>query len=212
MAYKFWTNVGVTMQSAIATAKTITAITAANPGVATSTAHGFENGDYLLLSVPGVSMLDQRVVRVAAKATDTFQLEGIDTTNMTGFTTGTAQKITFGTAITSATGVNASGGDAEKADITTIHSNVRRRVPVVASPLSVALDLLWDPAEAGQVALKAAFDAMAPRGFKVRFADGATMVFYGYVSAPLVPTGTAQGVVTTAVEIESQNSPTLYAT
>lgn len=211
MAYKFWSNVGVDMQSAAATAVDITGITTADPGVATATGHGLSDGDYVLLTAPGVSLLDQRVVRVANSTTDTFELEGIDTTAMTGFTTGTASKLTFGNAITTATGLNASGGEQEYADVTTIHTNVRRRVPVLASPLSVSFDLLWEPSDAGQVALKAAYDAIAPKAFLITFSDGAVMAFYGYVSAALVPTGEAQSVVTTTVAIEAQSAPTLYA-
>jgi hypothetical protein len=80
-----WSNVAIAMQSALAAAKTITAITKANPGVATSPAHGYSAGTYLLLTVAGMFQLDQRVVRVASPATDTFQLEGIDTTNFDTF-------------------------------------------------------------------------------------------------------------------------------
>ena len=43
MGTKTWTNVQVAMQTVLAPAKTITAITKANPAVATSTAHGYTN-------------------------------------------------------------------------------------------------------------------------------------------------------------------------
>jgi hypothetical protein len=46
-----WSNVGIAIQSALAAAKTITAITKANPGVASSTTHGYSNGDYVLLTI-----------------------------------------------------------------------------------------------------------------------------------------------------------------
>ena len=42
------------MESAIAAAKTITAITKAAPGVFSSTAHGFANGDLILLEIQGM--------------------------------------------------------------------------------------------------------------------------------------------------------------
>ena len=44
---KVWKNVAVAMESARAAAKTITVVTKAKPGVASSTAHGFANGDIL---------------------------------------------------------------------------------------------------------------------------------------------------------------------
>ena len=102
-------SVAVAMQSAKAAAKTISAITKAAPGVATSTAHGYSNGDYIVLTVQGMWQLNDRVFRVCNVATDTFQLEdisggtGIDTSGYDTFSSGTAEKLTFGTTITTIT-------------------------------------------------------------------------------------------------------------
>ena len=119
---KVWKNVAVAMESARAAAKTITAVTKANPGVASSTAHGYANGDILILTAQGMFQIDQRVVRVAGVTADTFQLEGIDTANFETFVSGTAAKLTMGTSITTATTVNPSGGDFDFIDTTTIHA------------------------------------------------------------------------------------------
>ena len=59
-----WSNVAVSVQSAIAATKTITAITKASPGVVSSTAHGYSNGDYVLLTISGMYQLNYRVMRV----------------------------------------------------------------------------------------------------------------------------------------------------
>ena len=48
MTINVWSKVAVAVQTALASAKTITAITKANPGVATSVAHGYADGDILL--------------------------------------------------------------------------------------------------------------------------------------------------------------------
>lgn len=85
--------------SALAPAKTITGLTAATPGVATSVAHGFADGDLILLDIAGMTELDGALYRVYAKATDTFQLANlanngaISTAALTAFTSGTAQKV-----------------------------------------------------------------------------------------------------------------------
>ena len=85
--------------SALAPAKTITGLTAATPGVATSVAHGFADGDLILLDIAGMTELDGALYRVYAKATDTFQLANlanngaISTAAFTAFTSGTAQKV-----------------------------------------------------------------------------------------------------------------------
>lgn len=85
--------------TALAPAKTITGITVATPGVVTSAAHGFADGDPILLDVAGMTELDGALYRVYAKDTNTFQLArlsndgAISTAAFTAFTSGTAQKV-----------------------------------------------------------------------------------------------------------------------
>lgn len=55
--------------------KNITGITQANPGVVTSVAHGFSNGDWVYLTgIGGMTQLNGRTVKIAAAAADTFQI------------------------------------------------------------------------------------------------------------------------------------------
>lgn len=207
-----WSNVAVAMQSALAAADTITAITKANPGVVTATAHGLANGDYVLLTVNGMWQLNGKVVRVANVTTNTFELEGVNTTSFDTFSSGTAEAITFGTSITTATDINASGGDFEFIDTTTIHSNVKTQIPGAANPATYTFNNLWDVADAGLVALKAASDAQAQRAFKFTFGTaGQIMVYAGYVGATLLPTGSGQDKVITPVTITMFGTPTYYA-
>jgi hypothetical protein len=207
-----WSGVAVAMQSALASADTITAITKANPGVATSTAHGLSNGDYVYLSVLGMHQLNERVVRVANKTTDTFELEGIDTTLFDTFTSGTAEAVTFGTSITTATTVSNSGGGFDFIDTTTIHESTRSQVPGLPAAASYTMDHLWDATEAGQAAMKVASDAQARRAFKFTFGTGGKiMVFAGYVGFDGTPAGSAQDKVTTSAVITVNGKPTYYA-
>jgi hypothetical protein len=82
------------------TAKTITAATQANPGVITSSSHGFSNGDPVLIeAVSGMTELNDKYFKVANVTANTFTLQDIDSNNIntTGFTAytsgGTAKKI-----------------------------------------------------------------------------------------------------------------------
>jgi hypothetical protein len=207
-----WTNVQVAVQSALATAKTITAITKASPGVVSSTAHGYANGDYILLAIQGMSQLNNRVMRVSAVATDSFSLEGEDTTLYDTFATGTAQKITYGTTMATVTGLSSSGGDFDFVDTTTIHDSVKTQIPGLASPASYNLDNFWDVSDAALIALKRASDNQATLAMRFRFANGQTVTFMGYVGATLLPGGTAQQLVTTPVVLTMFGRPTVFAT
>jgi hypothetical protein len=207
-----WKNVAIAMQSAIASPKTITGITNANPGVVSSTAHGYTNGDTIYLDVQGMHQVNGRAVRVAGATTDSYQLEGVDTTLFDTFSTGTSAKVTMGTSITTATSINGSGGDFDFEDTTTIHANQRTQVPKLPNPATYTMDNIWDITDAGQAACKAASDAQALRVFSFTFGTGGKkMYFAGYVGASLMPGGQAQGLVTTSIVITMFGSPTYYA-
>lgn len=207
-----WSNIAIAMQSALAAAKTISAITKASPGVASSTAHGYSNGDYVFLKVQGMYQLNERVVRVASVTTDSFALEGIDTTAFDTFASGTAEKITFGTSITTATSVSSSGGDFDFIDTTTIHGNAKTQMPGLPNPSTYTMENIWDVSDAGLIAMKNAADAQGIRAFKFTFGTGGQiMVFAGYVGASLLPGGSAQDKVTTPSVITMNGSPSYYA-
>ena len=106
-----WSNVAVSVQSAIASTVTINAITKASPGVVTTgSVHGYSTGDYVLMTVSGMYQVNYRVFRISAASGSTFTLEAEDTTNYGTFVSGTSQKLTFGTTLATLTTVNASGG------------------------------------------------------------------------------------------------------
>jgi hypothetical protein len=156
--------------------------------------------------------MDKKVVRVASTTTDSFAAEGVDSTSFETFSSGTASKITFGTSITTATSISASGGDFDFIDTTTIHVNIKQQIPGLPNPLNYTFDNLWDSADAGQVAMKAASDAQAQKCFKYQFGTGGKiMVFCGYVGFSGAPTGNAQDVVKSPAVITAYGSPTYYA-
>lgn len=207
-----WKNVAVAMQSALAAAKTITGITKASPGVVTSTAHGYSNGDIVYLTVLGMYQLNDKPVRVANVAANTFELEGVDTTAFETFTSGTAEKATLGTSITTATDITVSGGGFEFIDATTIHGNAKSVLPGLPEETKFEMNHIWDPADTGLAAMKAASDAQARRVFQFTFGSGGKkMLFAGYVGAALLPGGSAQQLVTTPTVITMNGTPTYYA-
>lgn len=213
------TNSGLTMamQSAIAAAKTITGITKAAPGVITATAHGYSNGDFVLLEISGMIELNYGVYEVTNVATDTFQIigpdgvTGIDTTSFNTFSTGTAKKLTLGTSITGVQGFSAQGGDIKFVDTTTVHDLRDKQRAVGASAMSYTLDLQWDPANAGQAAMKAAFESSASKAFKITWPDGAYACWYGSVGYSGAPGGEKQGVTTTAAALAMDGPLTVAA-
>lgn len=209
-----WTAVAIAVQSALATALTITGITKANPGVVTYTGTDPANGDYILLTVQGMSQLDGRIFRVANENTgaNTLELEGENTTSYDTFTSGTAEVITFGTTLSTLVDLSASGGDFDFIDITTIHDTVKKQIPGAANPATYSFGSIWDVGDAGLVALKSASDNKARRCLKITFANSYKLLFSGYIGCTLLPIGNAQDKVTTNVVITMFGRPTTYST
>lgn len=212
-----WSNVAIAMQSALGVDKTITSIAVGATATVTAT-HDFSEDDYVVFNVQGMHQLNGRVFRVLSVSTTvSFVIEGtggisLDTSDFDAFTSGTCNKITFGSSITTATSMSASGGDFDFIETSTIHSNVKTQIPGSANPLSYSFDNIWDSADAGQIAMKAASDAQAQRAFKMTFGTGGPiMVFNGYVGFTGAPTGSAQDKIVAPAVITADGAPTHYA-
>ena len=205
------------MESAIATAKTISGITKAAPGVVSSTAHGFTNNDIVLLEVQGMVELNGRLFKVVNVAADTFQLAGvdgttgIDTTLYNTFSSGTVKKVTLGTSITGVQEFTFSGGDIKTVDTTTVNDLVDTQIVVGAAAQAADLTMQWDPSSAAQQAMIAAFQTRANKGFKVMWPDGAFVLWYGTVGYTGALGGGKQGVTTSPAKITMLGGLTVCA-
>lgn len=210
----FWQNVQISV-GVYGTPMSIASITKANPGVVTYTP-GVDptNGDYGLMLVQGMYQLDRRIIRVTNEnaAGDHFDMEGVDTTLFGTFSSGTYTPITWTYSLGTITDVSASGGNPSFADITTIHDSVKKQAPTVNDPLTLTMDSIFDPTDTALTALKAAADTISERPIRITFANSWKLLFNGYVSCPLIPTGSKQEVVKTQVVLTSSGRPQLYTT
>lgn len=83
---RFFTNGGILTEAA----KNITGATQANPCVITSAAHGFANGDWVVITgmTGGMTQLNNRHFQVANQTTNTFQLSGVNSSAYDAFSSG----------------------------------------------------------------------------------------------------------------------------
>ncbi|MEI6317416.1 MAG: phage tail tube protein [Pseudomonadota bacterium] len=209
-----WSNVQIAVQSALSNAQAVSAVTKANPAVATYVGTDMTNGDYLYLSsVQGMYQLDEKVVRAANvnSGGNTVELEGLDSALFDTFSSGNLQVVTFGSSLQIALDLSASGGDFEQIDITTIHDRVRKQIPGAANPIVYSGNCIWDVADAGFLALKAASDLKAKRAIRMTFANNQKVVFTGYIGFTGLPTGSNQDKVQTPFQITMFGTPTYYA-
>lgn len=207
-----WTDVDVFMESAIGAEVAASAISKASEGVMTTgAAHGITTGDYVLVKAQGMTEVNGRIFRAKAASGSSLTLEGENTTNYGTFTSGTVQKITFGTTISTLTSVSGNGGTFETIDTTLIHDKAKSSIPGLASATEYTFESVWDVSDAGLIAAKQASSTKAQKAFMIVFSNGQRVVFYGYIGAQLIPGGSTGGMVTTSVTISAQGELTTYA-
>ena len=157
--------------SAIASAKTVTAVTNASEAVVSSTSHGYSNGDIVIM-YSGWGRLNKRAFRIKSVATDTFTLEGCDTTNTNFFPvgggTGTVQKISTFTQITTVMNPSSSGGDPKTVNYKFVESDVEYSINDGFTATSYTLELDADSiGGAGYTALKSLTDVQTDTVLKI---------------------------------------------
>lgn len=157
--------------SAYAAAKTTTVATNASECVVTSATHGYSNGDIVEIT-SGWGRLNRRVFRVKSVATDTFVLEGADTSSTTFFPAGsgvgTVRKINTFTQITSVMNPQTSGGDPKNVNYKYVESDVEYQINDGFAATNYTLELDADSiGSAGYTALKTLTDVQTDTCLKM---------------------------------------------
>lgn len=170
-------NTQVEVQASLDTAKTITAVTKANPGVATSTAHGFSNGDVVVISCAGMIQLNGVAARVANVTANTFELEGIDTTNFGTFTSGSCQEVLTWNTFDSITNVSLPNAAPAELDQTTIHDSALQTTFGLPGAPTGTMSGFFDPLDTAVANLRTATLNSQNRAFRMTFENGIKAVF-----------------------------------
>jgi hypothetical protein len=166
-------------------AKTVTAVTKASPGVATSTSHGLTDGTVGYMSgVTGMVQLDGQAARVDNSATNAFDLEALDTTNYATFTGGSFVPITAWSTISNSTSFSVGGGDGEKLDATTLLDVIKKEENGLLAAETITINVLADPQLEATGLVRACALNSGYAVFRVTLADGSQIVFRGQPSIP----------------------------
>lgn len=179
---------------AIATATgapvSITGISNANPAIVSAAAHGLAaKSPFILMS--GWEDLNEGVFRASSPTTGTFELEGVDSTNVITFPTGSGGgsliPVTTWTEIQQVLNVNTSGGEQQYAEAEPLAQKYSVRIPTRFSAQSLELEIGDDNAMPGYKALLDASRATKPVAIRMAQPGGAVAYGYGYVSISEMP-------------------------
>lgn len=186
MGARVATNVKLELQSTLgAASNAATILTLANPGVVTINAHGFSDGDYLICtSTDGMVELDGQMVRVDNSTTNTFELEGLDTSSFTALASGATAfaKITAFTTLSNATNMTMPDGSPAKLDATRLISKRKEYLFGLPDAPDGSINTLYDPSITAVAKVKAATLANTTLGMRVTWSNGYKTIFNAYVS------------------------------
>lgn len=185
MAYYFAEGSKIQFTQTMASAKTITVATNANPCVMTSTAHGYATNDEILLTTGWEDATDS-VYKITVIDANSFSVQGLDTTNTSYFASGsgvgTAQKLSAWLEIPQVLTINSSGGDARFTDISPLSKRNSIKVPTGFNATAITLSLGHDAAQANYITMLGISRNLSKVAIKQVISGGAVTYGYGYMS------------------------------
>ena len=214
MAVSLPNGATVAVAATYGTPVSITAITNANPAVATSTAHGLTEGDIIEVT-SGWSKLNSKLVRVGTADTNTFELEGINSTSTTAYPAGsgvgTAREVTAFQQITQVLESSSAGGEQQFVTYSFLEQDFESQIPTVKSAMSLTMTIADDASLAHYPVLEVANDDRLPRGLRVVLPSGSSIYYNTYVSLNKTPTLTKNEIMGLALSFALLNEPVRYA-
>lgn len=200
------------MESARAAAKTITGITAADPPVVTAVAHGYDNGDIVLITgVVGKVEVNDRVFQVANKTTDTFELKGVDGSAYTAYVSGgSAFKLTM-TEIGRIADFDGFDGVSDEIDTTHLRSTAKEYLIGLQDFGNATFTVQYVDSDTGQALLRDAKTAAALKGFSLTISSGTTATFAALVKSFPISIGGPNNVITSQINLRLSGEPGWFA-
>lgn len=190
MSYNTLIGAQFFISSGLDAAKASSGISNAAPPVVTANAHGYANGDEILL-LNGWDDFNESVVRASAVAANTFAVAGYDSSSTDFYpaasSAGSAQKISGWTSLGQVLGITPSGGEASFEEVKPFDRRTAVKLFTGFSASSLELTLGWDRSRADQTALQTASRTGAKRAIKFLLPGGIYGYAYGVVSASPLP-------------------------
>lgn len=167
-------------------AKTVSAVSQANPGVATSNEHGLSAKSVgYFRTVSGMVNLEGMAARLSAVDANTFTLEDIDTTSMPAFNSGQFVPITAWATLAKSTSISEGGGEGDKLNASTLLDNIKQELNGLLAAETFNIGLLAESlaSEALQIVRRAARTSSL-LVFRITWNNGDVLVFRGEPSKP----------------------------
>jgi hypothetical protein len=215
MAFYFPEGSAFYFSTTLAAAKTVSAITNANPASATSTSHGYSDNDEVLFT-SGWEDATNSVYRVNQTDANTFELLGLNSTNTTfyaaGAGVGTTEKLSSWTSIPQLLTIATQGGDPRFTTVQLLASRNAINVPTGFNAYSLTLTLAHDPAAANWLTMQNISRTLTKVAMKIALGGGGTIYGYGYMACSEMPSMNANQVNQVTAAVTFLGRPISYST
>ncbi|POQ05545.1 phage tail protein [Pseudomonas syringae] len=207
---------GATLQiaSAYGAAIPVTALSNANPAVATAAAHGLADGDIIAVT-SGWTRLNDRAARVDNSLSGTFALEKINTLNVqpypAGSGAGSVREVTAFVEISQITDVGTSGGDQQFTTFGFLADDDDRQLPTSKNPISMSFTVADDPDLPYVAVVEEADEDKQPRVLRLNLPGGSVILYSAYVSITATPTLSRNNVMSRTITISLAGRSTRYS-
>lgn len=192
----------------------VTALSNANPAVATAVAHGLTDGDIIAVA-SGWTRLNDRAARVAASLSGTFALENINTTNVqpypAGSGVGSVREVTGFVEISQITDLTSSGGDQQFLTFGFLADDDDRQMPTTKNPISMAVTVADDPSLAYVAVCEGADEDKVTRVLRLNLPNGDSILYNAYVSITSTPALSRNNLMTRVISLSLAGRPTRYS-
>lgn len=207
---------GATLQiaSAYGAAIPVTALSNANPAVATAAAHGLADGDIISVT-SGWTRLNDRAARVDNSLSGSFELEKINTLNVqpypAGSGAGSVREVTAFVEISQITDVGTSGGDQQFTTFGFLADDDDRQLPTSKNPISMSFTVADDPDLPYVAVVEEADEDKQPRVLRLNLPGGSVILYSAYVSITATPTLSRNNVMSRTITISLAGRSTRYS-
>lgn len=196
--------------------KNMTAVTNANPGVATLEAsHGIIVGDIMEMS-SGWPDLDDKILRCSVLSTNDVTLEGFSTANTAKFPAGggvgSIREITGWTNLAQVLTIATEGGEPVYLDYQFLNELRQRQIPLSKSPMRLTLTLADDITLAQQATIRSVEQAGVPTAMRLTLPNGARIFLNGYWTMSDMPGINTGQINTRTIGFAMTALPTEYST
>jgi len=204
MAFKLPNGATMEIAASYSALALVTAISNANPAVATAAGSDFDDGDVVVMA-SGWSRLNDRAVRVIDAATGTFSLEGVNTTNTQVYTTGSgagsARSVDSWVQIPQITEVASTGGEQQFLTVGFLEDDEDKQIPTNKNPISMTLTVADDPLLPYVSVVEAADEDKEARVLRLNLPDGSSILYNAFVSITSTPTLGRNALMTRVITI-----------